>query len=107
MTCLFVIISTMNIFQTFELFLSQPLSIIRDRIIQICHVESENISVDNKIQFNLSNESAQINVYNNPKIYNLLSAVLYKKKKLSEIQYDNKKSTIHNKRTKALTVSKF
>ena len=73
----------MNIFQTFELFLSQPLSIIRNRIIQICHVEADGIDVQNKIQFNLSDESAQLNVYNSPKVYNLLSSVLYKKKRLN------------------------
>ena len=95
----------MNIFQTFELFLSQPLSIIRDRIIRICHVESSHLDVTNKIQFNLSDESAQINVYNSPKMYNLLSAVLYKKKKLSEVKNDNKKSKVHNKRTKTITMS--
>ena len=95
----------MNIFQTFELFLSQPLSIIRDRIIRICHVESSHLDVTNKIQFNLSDESAQINVYNSPKMYNLLSAVLYKTKKLSEVKNDNKKSKVHNKRTKTITMS--
>lgn len=86
----------MNIFQTFELFLSQPLSIIRDRIIRICHVETNSVDVPNKIQFNLSDESAQINVYNSPKVYNLLSAVLYKKKRLSIQNDDNQKSKVHN-----------
>lgn len=86
----------MNIFQTFELFLSQPLSIIRDRIIRICHVETSSVDIPNKIQFNLSDESAQINVYNSPNVYNLLSAVLYKKKKLESHRNDNQKSKIHN-----------
>ena len=86
----------MNIFQTFELFLSQPFSIIRDRIIRICHVETNSVDVPNKIQFNLSDESAQINVYNSPKVYNLLSAVLYKKKRLSIQNDDNQKSKVHN-----------
>ncbi len=95
----------MNIFKTFELFMSQPMSIIRDRIIQICHVESPFAAPLNKIQFNLSDESAQINVYNSPKIYNLLSTVLYKKKKLSELNNDNKERKISDKRTKTLTMS--
>lgn len=85
-----------NIFKSFELFLSQPLSIIRDRIIQICHVEADGVEVRNKVQFNLSEESAQINVYNSPKMYSLLTAVLYKKKKLSEAKYDSQKSKIYN-----------
>lgn len=95
----------MNIFQTFELFLSQPLSIIRNRIIQICHVEANGVDIQNKLQFNLSEESAQINVYNSPGMYNLLSSVLYKRKKLSELNNDNKKSKIYNERRKTLTMS--
>ena len=94
----------MNIFQTFELFLSQPLSIIRNRIIQICHVEADGIDIQNKIQFNLSDESAQLNVYNSPKVYNLLSSVLYKKKRLNT-QNDNKERSIYNERPKTLSMS--
>lgn len=85
-----------NIFKSFELFLSQPLSIIRDRIIQICHVEAEGVEVRNKVQFNLSDESAQINIYNSPKVYNLLTSVLYKRKMLSESNNDSQKSKIYN-----------
>ena len=85
-----------NIFKSFELFLSQPISIIRNRIIRICHVEAEGISVPNKVQFNISNESTQIDVYNNQKVYNLLTSVLHKRKMLSQEYYDNKKSEIHN-----------
>lgn len=84
-----------NIFKSFELFLSQPLSIIRNRIIQICHVEAEGVDVRNRVQFNLSDESAQINIYNSPKVYNLLSSVLYKKKLLKAQEHDdNKKSKV-------------
>ncbi len=104
LTGLFANISLMNIFQTFELFLSQPLSIIRNRIIQICHVEADGIDVQNKIQFNLSDESAQLNVYNSPKVYNLLSSVLYKKKRLNT-KNDNKERSIHNERPKTLSMS--
>lgn len=86
------------------MFMAEPLSIIRDRIIQICHVEADGVDVQNKIQFNLSDESAQINVYNSPGAYNLLSAVLYKKKILSGSN-DNKTGEIPNKRTKTLTMS--
>ena len=86
----------MNIFKSFELFMSQPLSIIRDRIIQICHVEASGIEVNNKVQFNLSNESAQINVYNSPNVYNLLTSVLYKRKMLSKENDISQKSKIYN-----------
>ncbi len=86
----------MNIFKSFELFLSQPLSIIRNRIIQICHVDSYGVEVKHKVQFNLSDESAQIDIYNSPKMYNLLSSVLYKKKLLSEKYNDSQKSKIYN-----------
>ena len=86
----------MNIFKSFELFLSQPLSIIRDRIIQICHVEAENVDVRSKVQFNLSEESAQLNVYNSPKMYNLLTNVIYKRKSMRREENDNKESKILN-----------
>ena len=85
-----------NIFKSFELFLSQPLSIIRDRIIQICHVEAENVDVRSKVQFNLSEESAQLNVYNSPKMYNLLTNVIYKRKSMRREENDNKESKILN-----------
>ena len=84
----------MNVFKTFELFLSQPLSIIRDRIIQICHVESPEKDLKSRIQFNLSPEAAQINVYNSPQVYNLLTSVLYKKKCIN----DSKKSKLPHRR---------
>jgi len=86
----------MNIFKSFELFLSQPLSIIRDRIIQICHVEAENVDIRSKVQFNLSDESAQLNVYNSPKMYNLLTNVIYKRKSMYREENDNKESKIFN-----------
>ena len=108
-TRLFANISVMkkiNIFQTFETFMAEPLSIIRDRIIQICHVEAEGVDVQNKIQFNLSDQSAQINVYNSPGAYNLLSAVLYKKKILNG-KNDNQTGKISNERTESLTMSKL
>ncbi len=85
-----------NIFKSFELFLSQPLSIIRSRIIQICHVEANVAPQVSKVQFNLSDESAQINVYNSPGMYNLLTNVLYKKKMLCREYNDSQKSKVYN-----------
>lgn len=87
-----IIADIMNVFKTFEMFLSQPLSIIRERIIQICHVESSEKDLKSRIQFNISPEAAQINVYNSPKVYNLLTSVMYKKKYIN----DSKKSKIYN-----------
>ena len=89
-----IIADRMNVFKTFEIFLSQPFSIIRNRIIQICHVESPETELKSRIQFNISPEAAQINVYNSPQIYSLLTSVLYKKKCIN----DSKKSKIHNQR---------
>ncbi len=86
--------------------MAEPLSIIRDRIIQICHVEAEGVDVQNKIQFNLSDQSAQINVYNSPGAYNLLSAVLYKKKILNG-KNDNQTGKISNERPESLTMFKL
>ena len=66
----------MNIFKTFETFLKEPLSILRDNIIQIVSLQTGNIfahkpSVDVTIEKN----KTQITVVNNEKLYNLLSLV--------------------------------
>lgn len=84
----------MNIYKTFDEFLSLPISIIRKRVIQILHVETNifanvtNISVEN------FDATTQVTVVGSKKVYNLLSTVLQKKKML---QNANNKSEIYNK----------
>ena len=70
----------MNIFKTFETFLKEPLSILRDNFIQIVSIQTGNI-FENKpsIDVSMLNNKAQITVVNNEKLYNLLSLVTHKK----------------------------
>lgn len=64
----------MNIFKTFETFLKEPLSILRDNFIQIVSIQTGNI-FENKpsIDVSLMKNKAQLTVVNNEKVYNLLS----------------------------------
>lgn len=64
----------MNIFKTFELFLREPLSIIRERIIQIVNVNS-NLVTQASVDVDLLEKKAQITVVNSDKMYNLLKTV--------------------------------
>ena len=69
----------MNIFKTFETFLKEPLSILKDNFIQIVSIQTGNI-FENKpsIDVNVTKDKTQITVVNNEKLYNLLSIVNYK-----------------------------
>ena len=75
----------MNIFKSFETFLKEPLSILRDNLIQIVSVQTGNI-FENKpsVDVTLMKNKAQITVVNNEKLYNLLSMVTAKAKKKEE-----------------------
>ena len=88
----FVIINSMNIFRTFEVFLAAPLSIIQHKPIRIVHVETNIFAQQLPIGLNVTENETEITVYNNPKIYNLLSCVVYKQKK----RHENNKSEVHN-----------
>ena len=75
----------MNIFKTFETFLKEPISILKDHFIQIVSVQTGNI-FENKpsVEVSLLKNKAQITVVNNEKLYNLLSLVTYRAKKKEE-----------------------
>lgn len=66
----------MNIFKTFETFLKEPLSILRDNFIQIVSVQTGNI-FENKpsCDVTLLKDKTQITVVNNEKLYNFLTLV--------------------------------
>ena len=84
----------MDILKTFEIFLAAPISIIQKRDIRIVHVET-NI-FQQKLPVNITfDEDVQLTVYNNKKVYNLLTTVLHKKK----IKDENNQSKISDKRT--------
>ena len=69
----------MNIFKTFETYLKEPLSILRDNFIQIVSVQTENFfATKPSVDVTLMKNKAQITVVNNEKLYNLLSLVTAK-----------------------------
>lgn len=72
----------MNIFKTFEIFLREPLSILREKLIQIVNVSSCASSSSSAIGVDMIGQKAQITVINNDKVYKLLKTVQYKKEQL-------------------------
>ena len=72
----------MNIFKTFETFLKEPLSILKDNFVQIVSIQTGNI-FENKpsVDVSLTKNKAQITVVNNEKLYNLLSLVQMRSQK--------------------------
>ena len=71
----------MNIFKTFEIFLKEPISILRNNWVQIVSLQTGNIFQDKpSCDVNIMKDKTQITVVNNEKLYNLLSLVTYKAK---------------------------
>lgn len=68
----------MNIFETFETFLKEPLSILKRNFVQIVNMQTENIYSHKSVacNANLLKNGTQITVINNDKMYNLLSLVM-------------------------------
>ena len=79
----------MDILKTFEIFLAAPISIIHKRNIKIMHVETnifaQKLPVDLKFD-----DDIELTVYNNQKVYKLLSSVIYKKR----LKDENNKSKV-------------
>ena len=75
----------MNIFKTFEIFLKEPLSVLKNNFIQIVNVQTENV-FEQKSSIDVSSVkgNTQITVVNNEKLYNLLSLVTLKAKQKNE-----------------------
>ncbi len=90
----------MDILKTFEIFLQAPVSFIHKRNIKIMHVET-NIFAQ-KLPVTLTfDENINLTVYNNRKMYNLISSVVYKRKMKNE----NKECEIFDKRADNKRVS--
>ena len=69
----------MNIFKTFETYLKEPLSILRDNFVQIIGLQTGNIFEHKpSIDINFAENKTQITVINNEKLYNLLSLVTHR-----------------------------
>lgn len=70
----------MNIFKTFEIFLREPLSILREKFIQIVNINSPCSGIESSVSVDSLDNNTQITVVNSEKMYNLLQTVLYKKR---------------------------
>ena len=82
----------MNIFKTFETYLKEPLSILRENFIQIIGLQTGNIFEHKpSINVNFTKDKAQITVVNNEKLYNLLSLVMHKVKNKAKKETDTDK----------------
>ena len=66
----------MDIFKTFETFLKEPLSILKDNFIQIVSLQTGNIFADKpSVDVSVMKDKTQITVVNNEKLYKFLSIV--------------------------------
>ena len=75
----------MNIFKTFETYLKEPLSVLRENFIQIVSIQTGNIFEHKpSVDVSLLKDKAQLTVVNNEKLYNLLSLVTNRAKKKAE-----------------------
>lgn len=86
------------ILKSFETFIAEPLSILRNKIIRITNFKSDFTS-SKSISVNVFDDTVQVNVVNSQKAYNLLSAVVYKRRihELRSIKTDeNKTGAIFN-----------
>ena len=63
----------MNIFKTFEIFLREPLSMLKERFIQIVNINSG--GTESSVNLDMLDRKAQITVVNSDKMYNLLKTV--------------------------------
>ena len=82
----------MNIFKSFEIFLREPLSVIKQNWIQIVSLQTDNMFAHKpSCEVTLMKEGAQLTVVNNEKLYNLLSFVTYKARKKEQEKALSKK----------------
>ena len=84
------------ILKSFEDFITQPLGILRKKIIQIANLKADFVSTKS-VNVELMDDTIQVNVYN------ILSAVVYKKR-LNELRtpnYENKTSEFFTKLSKS------
>lgn len=87
-----------DIFRTFELFNKENMGILKDKIVEIIMVESDNIFAKNKKMFNIDfikDKSARISVFNDKPAYELLSNTWKRyKMKYGNLNDKNNKSGI-------------
>ena len=83
--------------KSFELFVAQPLSLLRDAIVQIVGIQSGNPQNKSVNVSMLGRDKIQMTVVNSEKMCNLLMTVAYKKRLLAEKKLnENQASKVHN-----------
>ncbi len=83
-------ISKNKILDSFEEFVAVPLSILKQRIIQITGFKSDFVS-SKSIDVELTDDAIHINCINNESAYNLLSSVIYKKQMIKKQKLQEEK----------------
>ncbi len=68
-----------DIRKSFEIFLKEPLSILKVGLFQIVHLES-NIFKEKSINIDFVYNKTQVTVVNNERMYNLFQTVLFKRR---------------------------
>ena len=68
-----------DIRKTFEIFLREPLSILKVGLFQIVHLES-NIFSGKAVNVDFMDDKTKVTVVNNERMYNLFQTVLFKRR---------------------------
>ncbi|MBR5554999.1 hypothetical protein IKU74_03190 [bacterium] len=68
-----------DIRKSFEIFLKEPLSILKVGLFQIVHLES-NIFKEKTVNVDFIDNTTQVTVVNNERMYNLFQTVLFKRR---------------------------
>ena len=68
-----------DIRKSFEIFLKEPLSILKVGLFQIVHLES-NIFKEKAVNIDFIDNKTQVTVVNNERMYNLFQTVLFKRR---------------------------
>lgn len=68
-----------DIRKSFEIFLKEPLSILKVGLFQIVHLES-NIFNEKAVNVDFIDNKTQVTVVNNERMYNLFQTVLFKRR---------------------------
>ena len=82
-----------SIMESFEIYFREPLSILKSGLIQIVEMTTENFfNQESSISVDFTNSKTQITVFNNIKLYNLLSmATARNSKRIENANIINKK----------------
>ena len=96
--------SSNKIMDSFEEFIALPLSILKNRIIQITGFKSDFMSTKS-IDVELSDDAIRINCINNENAYNLLSTVIYKREQRRKALLKEKQEQEQNLNSSQLTAA--